>query len=115
MDGRTDIDIGRKGVPGRVGSAILSRIGLQDFVVESVEDFVARGLYWAGNLAALAELRVGLRERLEQSPLRKPEVIAAGLERALRIMWKRWCAGLPAESFEVSVNDIEGIKQETDK
>jgi len=26
-------------------------------------------------------------------------LVAAGLERALRTMWQRWCAGLPPEHF----------------
>ena len=50
---------------------------------------------------ALAAVRAGLRERCERSPIRHPEVIAAGLESALRTMWQRWCAGLPAQTFEV--------------
>lgn len=95
------ITLAGQGMPGRVGTAILSRVGLQDFAVEHVEDFVARGLYWAGNLSSLAELRAGLREHLVQSPLRKPDLLAAGLNDALRTMWRHWCAGLPAETFEV--------------
>jgi predicted O-linked N-acetylglucosamine transferase (SPINDLY family) len=86
---------------GRVGVAALSQVGLQDFIVERAEDVVERGLYWADHLSALAELRAGLRERLAQSPLRKPELIAAGLNDALRTMWRRWCAELPAEAFDV--------------
>ena len=30
-------------------------------------------------------------------------LIAAGVESALRTMWERWCAGLPAESFDAQV------------
>ena len=91
---------------GRVGSAILSRVGLQEFAVEHPDDFVARGLRWAGNLAALADLRAGLRDHLVRSPLRRPELLAAGLEHALRTMWRRWCSELPPESFEVSLDDL---------
>ena len=87
-------------MPGRVGAANLSHVGLEDFVVERAEDFVERGVYWAKHLSALAELRAGLRERSMQSPLRNPERIAAALNDALRTMWRRWCTGLPAESFD---------------
>lgn len=93
-------------MPGRVGAAILSRVGLQDFVVETAEGFVTRGLFWADNLAALAELRAGLRAHLLQSPLRQSACIAAGLNDALRTMWRRWCAALPAESFDVPMNEL---------
>ncbi|HEV2041013.1 MAG TPA: tetratricopeptide repeat protein, partial [Casimicrobiaceae bacterium] len=87
--------------PGRQGAAILGHVGLEAFVAADAEDFQAKGLSWAGDLAALAAVRAGLRERCERSPIRRPEAIAAGVESALRTMWQRWCAGLPAETFEV--------------
>jgi predicted O-linked N-acetylglucosamine transferase (SPINDLY family) len=87
---------------GRQGAALLGHVGLDAFVATDAADFQAKGLSWAGNLAALAAVRAELRERCEQSPLRRPEFFAAGLESALRTMWQRWCAGLPAESFDVS-------------
>ena len=87
---------------GRQGAAILGHVGLDAFVADDAEDFQAKGLSWAGDLGALAAVRAGLRERCERSPLRRPEVIADALESALRTMWQRWCAGLPAETFEVS-------------
>ena len=94
------------GAPGRVGVAILSQFELQDFIAKDADDFVARGVYWSKNPVALDTLRSGLREHLSQSPSRKPEIIAAGLERALRTMWRRWCKGMPAESFEVHMHDV---------
>jgi len=101
------ITLAGQSMPGRVGTAILSRVGLQDFAVECAEDFVAQGVYWADNLSSLAELRTGLRDHLARSPLRKPELLAAGLNDALRTMWRRWCAGLPAETFEVPWQDMD--------
>ena len=86
--------------PGRQGAAILGHVGLDAFVADDADDFLKRGRSWAGDLAALSAIRSGLRQRCEQSPIRNPELIAAGLENALRTMWRRWCAGLPAETFE---------------
>ena len=94
-------------VAGRTGAAILGHVGLESFVASSAEDFVAKGVYWAGQLAPLAEIRSTLRERFAQSAMGQPARVAAGLERALRLMWQRWCAGLPAESFEASLPDIK--------
>jgi predicted O-linked N-acetylglucosamine transferase (SPINDLY family) len=88
--------------PGRQGAAMLGHVGLEAFVAEDEKDFQEKGLSWAADLAALAAVRAGLRERCERSPMRRPDVIAAGLESALRNMWQRWCAGLPAQTFEVS-------------
>ena len=88
--------------PGRQGAAMLGQVGLEAFVAKDADDFLRKGLYWAKDLAALAAVRSGLRQRLAQSPACQPEVIAAALERALRSMWQRWCAGLPPASIDVS-------------
>jgi protein O-GlcNAc transferase len=87
-------------VSSRQGAAILGHVGLEAFVADDADDFQKKGLYWAGDPVALAAVRAGLRARCTQSPIRSPELIAAGLEHALRTMWRRWCARLPAETFE---------------
>lgn len=87
--------------PGRQGAANLGYVGLESFVACDKAEFVQKGLHWENHLTDLADLRASLRNRFAQVPTRKPEMVAAALERALRIMWQRWCAGLPAESFDV--------------
>jgi protein O-GlcNAc transferase len=84
---------------GRAGAGILGQLGLEGFVATNAGDFLEKGVYWAGHLAALAEIRSSLRARLQQSPERQTDRIVSQLETALRHMWRRWCAGLPAESF----------------
>jgi hypothetical protein len=32
----------------------------------------------------------------------KPDMVAADLEQALRIMWQRWCKGLPQVAIDAS-------------
>jgi predicted O-linked N-acetylglucosamine transferase (SPINDLY family) len=91
---------------GRQGAAILGRLGLDEFVAKDAADFQQKGLSWANDHAALAAMRAGMRDRIEQSPIRRPAVIAAGLESAFRTMWQRWCAGLSAETFEVNTQEI---------
>lgn len=92
---------------GRSGASILGHAGLESFVAHDAADFMKRGLFWAGNLAELSDIRTGLRERFAESARGQPAVVAAGVERALRMMWQRWCAGLSVESFEVSLQDID--------
>jgi len=85
----------------RQGAAIVGQIGLDEFIATSPADFVAKGIHWSGNLAALAQVRASLRMKWQQSRTRDPTAVAAALEHALRRMWRRWCAGLPPESFEI--------------
>jgi len=91
---------------GRQGAVLLAHVGLDDFVAGDAAGFVATGVRWARDPAALAVVRAGLRERYARSPMGRPEVIAAGLERALRRMWQRWCAGLPAATIDVTTGPL---------
>ena len=100
---------------GRCGASILGNVGLEAFVAQDAEEFVHKGASWAGELAALSEIRAGLRGRLTNSAMMQPQLIAASLERALRIMWRRWCAGLPAQAFEVTRNEILDATREAGK
>jgi predicted O-linked N-acetylglucosamine transferase (SPINDLY family) len=83
----------------RQAAGVLGRLGMDEFVAVDAADFVAKGLDWAARLPELAQLRAGLRDRWQTSPVGRPVIIADALERALRRMWTRWCSGLPPQSF----------------
>ena len=89
-------------------AAILGRMGLQDWVAKDMEEFVGMAVQWANALPELARLRAGMRERWQTAPLRQPTTVARGLEQAVRVMWQRWCAGLPAEHFEIGPDAVFG-------
>jgi predicted O-linked N-acetylglucosamine transferase (SPINDLY family) len=90
----------------RSGAAFLGDADLFEFVATDAADFVAKGLYWATHLEELAAIRAGLRGRLQNSPVPHAELIGAAFVYALRRMWRRWCAALPAESFEINTADL---------
>ncbi|CAB3713505.1 O-linked N-acetylglucosamine transferase, SPINDLY family protein [Paraburkholderia rhynchosiae] len=92
-------------LPSRAGTTWMSHVGLEQFLAADKEDFVRRGVALSSDLPALAALRTGLRERCNASAAFRPEVVASGLSQALRIMWKRWCEGLPAVAFQVSTEE----------
>jgi len=92
---------------GHAASAIMSYVGLSDFIATDEDDFVARGEKLAADIAYLAALRRELRDRLKASAAGQPELIAHRLEAALRAIWRHWCAGLPAATFsDVSQSSI---------
>ena len=90
---------------GRQGAAILGQVGLQAFVAGDAAEFVQKGMSFASDLEALAAIRAGLRARCEEAPNRMPELIAASLERALRIMWERWCSGQSPAAFAAEASN----------
>lgn len=85
---------------GRQTVCILEHKGLPQYIARDVDDFVAKGLAACGDLAALAALRSSMRSRFPSTSSNDTVLVADGIENALRLMWRRWCAGLPAASFE---------------
>ncbi|QJW78964.1 tetratricopeptide repeat protein [Burkholderia glumae] len=85
----------------RSGASWMSSVGLDQFVADDVDSFVAKGIALTHDLDALAEVRRGLRERCRHSPGFQPERMAHALADAFRMAWRRWCAGEAPASFAV--------------
>jgi predicted O-linked N-acetylglucosamine transferase (SPINDLY family) len=80
----------------RGSASILSRVGLGELVMRSVEEYVELSTSLARNLDRLRAIRANLRERMCASQLCDEGGFARELEAALRTAWRRYCAGLPA-------------------
>jgi protein O-GlcNAc transferase len=89
-------------VAARTGAGLLSHVGMEHLVTNTNEDFVREALYMAEHLEELAALRQRLRQTMKDSVLLHPEWIAANLTKAIRVVWRRWCEGLPPVSIDVS-------------
>ena len=85
---------------GRQGCVLNGHLGLDRFTAADGDDFVDKGIALANDLPTLAALRPTMRERMIRSALVQPAMVVAGLEAAFRVMWRRWCANLPPESFD---------------
>ncbi|MGA2441309.1 MAG: tetratricopeptide repeat protein [Tepidisphaeraceae bacterium] len=77
---------------GRGGVSILSNVGLPDWIAENPRQYVSIAAEMARDLRKLAELRAGLRKRMEQSPLMNAKQFATDMEAAYRQMWETWCS-----------------------
>ncbi|MEO5374860.1 MAG: tetratricopeptide repeat protein [Alphaproteobacteria bacterium] len=77
--------------PGRSGAAICKAITLDDFIAATPEAYVDIATRQAADLAGLARLRAGLRQRLADSPLGNPPLYARAVEAAYRTLWRQWC------------------------
>jgi predicted O-linked N-acetylglucosamine transferase (SPINDLY family) len=82
---------------GRMSASILSAVGLDDFIAETADDFVAIAVRAASDPARLATLRAELRDRMRRSPLCDATHFTANFESALRDMWRRWCQSEPSQ------------------
>jgi len=65
---------------------------MADFAAPSVEDFVKMAVLLSNNLPLLANIRAGLREHLQGTPLLDQPSFARSLESLYREAWRAWCA-----------------------
>jgi protein O-GlcNAc transferase len=77
-------------VVGRAGWSQLCNIGLQQLAALTPDEFVFIAAELAGDLPRLRELRSGLRQRMQASPLMDASRFAHNIETAYRKMWHRY-------------------------
>ncbi|MGP1717882.1 MAG: O-linked N-acetylglucosamine transferase family protein [Methylophilus sp.] len=93
----------------RGAMALMQHAGLTQWIAADAQAWVAQGAALCADLAALAEVRNGMRDRLQQSLLSQPAKLSATLADALRLMWQRWCAGNPPQSFAMSISETHEL------
>ncbi len=81
---------------GRVGAALLTRVGLEELIARDVETYIEIAAALAADHARRAELRRSLRSRMAASPLCDGPGFARALDSAYRAMWRKWCALNPS-------------------
>ena len=67
----------------RVGVSLLSAVGFEEFICESQEAYIANAVALAGDTARLENLRSGMRDRLQKSPLMDQKGFAREFEASL--------------------------------
>jgi predicted O-linked N-acetylglucosamine transferase (SPINDLY family) len=101
--GMTTLDALWMGVPvvtapgripsSRIAAASLTAAGLSDFIAPDHQGFVQLATDKANDLASLAQLRAGLRDRVANTEFGDPVRYTRAVERHYRSMWRRWCEG----------------------
>jgi protein O-GlcNAc transferase len=76
---------------GRAGWSHLSKLSLKELAGQGLEDFPVIARKLAGDLNELAELRHGMRKRLNESGLTDGRRFARNIETAYREIWRQWC------------------------
>jgi len=76
---------------GRIGASMMMNLSLPEWVAESEADYITKACTLSAHPDALAELRFGMRRRMQNSPLMDGVGFARAVEAAYRDMWTRWC------------------------
>ncbi len=74
----------------RVGCSLLSQVGLEGFIAESIEDYVKTGIDFAHDMEKLKSIQLGLRSRMARSSLMDSDRFTGSLEREYRLMFNKW-------------------------
>ena len=99
--------LGLSSVEDEAGVEILNSLGLEDFFLKNEQDFIYKGRSLANQKAVLTDIRKNLRKRFTGSLFCNSGVAAAGWEAALRMIWKRWCAGCGPKPVKLKLKDLK--------
>lgn len=84
----------------RSGLSILNTVGLRELVASTPAQYVEIAVTLASDMQRLEQLRRGLRNRVEQSPLRDEKRFAANFEELLNAAWQHHLAqGASSNTF----------------
>ena len=86
---------------GRIGVCEMSHLGLFNWIANSEDEYVDKAVAFASDVESLKALRPTVRERMKRSLLMNNEGFAQSFDIAFRMMWRRWCEGLPPCEFDV--------------
>jgi predicted O-linked N-acetylglucosamine transferase (SPINDLY family) len=92
--------------PSHAAATFMAHLGLGTFITEDEATYVRLGVFLSQNTGALAAMRASMRDRFVKSVLGYPGVAAAGLELALRKMWRRWCEGEAPARLRVDLSEL---------
>jgi len=65
-------------------------LGLPEWVAQSEGEYIDKACQFAGDSQRLKELRTGMRERMQNSPLMDGPGFARNFEAAYRAMFEHW-------------------------
>jgi predicted O-linked N-acetylglucosamine transferase (SPINDLY family) len=76
----------------RVGGAIIKSLGLDDWVGDDDDSYIAIALAKAANPSELQAVRQGMRARIAQSASGNSAIYTAKVEEAYRALWRDYCS-----------------------
>ncbi len=96
----------------RMGYAIMRRLGLDRFVADDEQAFVAKACHFASRLGELEQIRAGLRERFLASPVLDPKRYTQDLSDALNTIHRLWRGQSDSGPIDVNSTACEPNAQE---
>lgn len=77
---------------GRLSASILTAMKLNDWVANSIDEYIEIAIKQSAQLDSLAELRKQLRNTLQSTFLGDKKQFTATVEQEYRRLWQKWCS-----------------------
>ena len=82
---------------GTLGASIVTALGRPEWIAHSEDEYVDKLVALASDVPALADLRAGLRQEMQASPLMDEPGFARDVEDAYFAMFQKWADAHPEE------------------
>ncbi len=82
---------GNRHAATRYGALLLTQVGIEELIADDIDEYVDKAVALACDRNRLDQLRSGLRQMMQNSPLCDGNRIALEMEAALYEMWRRRC------------------------
>ena len=76
---------------GLMGTSAMTRLGMEDWVAHSRQDFIGRAIRLATDRETLLKTKMGLREKMLQSPLCDAQGFGIEMGRVFEEIWAAYC------------------------
>lgn len=87
------ITLAGKSHVSRVGVSLLSRMGLDEFITHTTEEYIEKAVWLASSSEELNGLRRNMRTMFRDSGLSDGLSFTRTVEQAYRVRWQEWCVG----------------------
>jgi len=75
---------------GRIGTSLMHNLGLPEWVANDEQEYEDKAVQFAQNVPALVNLRSGMRQKMQNSPVMDESSFANDVEQAFKGMWQTW-------------------------
>ena len=89
----------------RVGMSLLKSVSLQEFIVESDEEYISKAIELSQDPNRLNKIKHDLRDKMLKSSICDKDAFCNQFSDAIRKMWSRWC-----QDFKSKHSDEENSK-----
>jgi predicted O-linked N-acetylglucosamine transferase (SPINDLY family) len=92
-------------ISSRLAASLLNALEMSELITSTFDDYEALAIYYATHRQAREAMREKLKFKRYTAPLFDTVRTTRNLERAYKMMWQRYCDGLPPANMQVIETD----------